>query len=96
LEISFRCAFVNIEDKIADDAYNRAVSIIESSDDEATVVQYGSAGIVTAETELTIGLNVYLEDHSLKIQSDLGMVRHERRDGNLTDYLIRSQVQIAF
>jgi len=67
-----------------------------ADDDDAIIDQYKNAGLVSAVHEATLGFNVYLEDHSLKIQNDFGFIRHERRDQDRIDYLIRSQIQLAF
>ena len=96
LEFSFRYAYVDIDDAIADEAYGRGKSIIAATDDPALKTQYKDAGKVLAEHECTIGWNIYLDEHNFKIQNDIGFDRKERRDHNRTDYLVRSQVQFAF
>jgi len=95
-EISLRYALVDIDNNLADAALARAEAIIAGTDDNAVITQYGTAGKVLREQEATIGFNVYLDGHSFKIQNDLGVSRHDRRDEDRTDCLVRSQVQLAF
>ncbi|NIP43071.1 MAG: hypothetical protein GWO41_01410, partial [candidate division Zixibacteria bacterium] len=96
IEFSLRYAYVNIEDAIADEAYIRAQSIIAETDDDAIISQYQNAGMVLAEQEGTLGFNIYLDGHNLKMQNDFGFTQHHRRDEDRIDYLIRSQLQLAF
>ncbi len=95
-EFSLRYAVVEIDDAITDFSFSRARSIIAGTDDETIMSQYKDAGLVLTEHEATAGFNVYLQGHSLKLQSDVGLALQERRDGDRTDYLLRSQVQLSF
>jgi hypothetical protein len=96
IEFSLRYAYVNIEDAIADEAHIRAQSIIEETEEGAVISQYQDAGMVLAEHEGTLGFNIYLDGHNLKMQNDFGFTQYQRRDEDRTDYLIRSQLQVAF
>lgn len=95
-EVSLRYAFVNIDNDIANTAHSRAQTIISETDNEDIAQQYRNAGAVLEEHEGTLGFNVYLDGHSLKIQNDIGVSLHDRRDGDRTDYLFRSQIQLSF
>lgn len=46
--------------------------------------------------EITGGLSVYIFKHNLKWQTDAGGIIHEHEVGDLTDYVVRSQVSLAF
>jgi hypothetical protein len=96
IEFSLRYSVVDIDNTIANLSLSRAQSIIAGTEDEFIITQYKNAGVVLAEHEGTLGFNVYLDEHNLKIQNDVGFTRHLRRDGNRTDYLIRSQIQLSF
>jgi len=96
IEFSLRYAYMDIDDFISDDAYDRAQTIIAGTDDEDVISQYEGAGLLFSEQEGTIGFNIYLDDHNFKLQNDFGFTKYERRDGDLTDYLVRSQIQLAF
>lgn len=95
-EISLRYAMVDIDDGLADAAYARGQAVIADTDDDDIAAQYKDAGILSGEREGTAGFNVYLDEHNLKLQNDFGFTKHERRDGDRTDYLVRSQLQLAF
>jgi len=95
-EFSARYAFVDIKDAITDDALSRAQSITANSNDADLISQYKSAGMVAREHEGTVGFNVYLDGHNLKLQNDFGVSRKVRRNENRTDYLLRSQIQLSF
>lgn len=96
LELSTRYAHVDIDSHLADLAYDRAQSIIAAGDESAVRPQYVNAGMLLAEHEGTIGVNIYLYGHNLKVQNDIGFIWHERRGEDLTDFVIRSQLQLAF
>lgn len=55
-----------------------------------------SAPAAAREEEFRAGLNVYLAGHALKWQNDFGALRHHREGQYLTDYVFRSQFQLAF
>jgi hypothetical protein len=95
-EVSVRYAVVDIDDAVADAAVSRAQGIIGGTDNEGVMAQYGDAGMVRAVHEGTLGFNVYVEEHGFKIQNDVGFTRQERRDADRVDYVIRSQIQVAF
>jgi len=46
--------------------------------------------------EVTGGLNVFIFKHNLKWQTDAGGILREHEAGGLTDYVVRSQVTLAF
>ncbi len=46
--------------------------------------------------EITGGLSIYIFKHNLKWQTDAGGRIHEHEMGDLTDYVVRSQVSLAF
>lgn len=46
--------------------------------------------------ELTGGLSIYIFGHNLKWQTDAGGRLYEHEMGDLTDYVVRSQVTLAF
>ncbi len=46
--------------------------------------------------EVTGGLSVYIFKHNLKWQTDAGGILREHEAGGLTDYVVRSQVTLAF
>lgn len=96
LEVSLRYAYVEADRAVADDAHDRASSIIEDADDNKLVARYGDAGMLLAEHEGTLGINVYVDGHGLKLQNDVGFTKYERRHDDRTVYLIRSQIQLAF
>lgn len=96
LEFSARLAHVDIDDKVSDAAYVRGQAIIAGTEEESVVSQYRNAGLLWSETEVTVGCNVYLDEHNLKVQTDVGFTRAERRDGDRTDVVTRVQIQLAF
>jgi len=96
-EISLRYAFINFDDKLTDDAHDRALQLINASGNDPDVLeQYKNAGLVSKEHEATLGSNLYLLGHRLKWQNDIGWLRHSREDNNRNDYLFRSQFQLTF
>ena len=95
LELAVRGAAVNADDRLADEALNRATAIISQTPQAATAALV-EAGQTLRERELTVGVNVYLVGDQLKIQTDAGWLRRTRRDGVRTDFTARSQVQLSF
>jgi hypothetical protein len=64
---------------------------------EALAAALTAGGRVRREDEYRIGFNVYLAGHSLKWQSDFGVLRHHHRQSRaLTDFAVRSQFQIVY
>jgi hypothetical protein len=51
---------------------------------------------VFLEEEIRAGLNVYIIEHQLKWQSDFGRIENKRTDARSVDYIVRSQLQLAF
>lgn len=95
-EMSLRFARVDVNHTVADSALARAAAIIDATDDQSVRSQYRNAGTVLSEREGVLGFNVYLDEHNLKLQNDIGFTERERRDGARTDWLIRSQMQLSF
>jgi hypothetical protein len=48
------------------------------------------------EEEIRAGLNVYIIEHQLKWQGDFGRIESKRTDARSVDYIVRSQLQLAF
>lgn len=96
VEVSARFSRVDFDEAIVDDAFYRADSIIGLTEKADDVSQYLDVGNLLSETEFTLGLNIYIDEHNLKVQNDFGLLLHERRYESRTDYLIRSQLQISF
>ena len=109
-EVAARYAVVDIADELRSAAYDRAQYLITEAQQEAdstgspsaqeridaVKAQYKNAGRVTREEEITVGFNVYIEGHSLKWQNDGSRLIHRRIDGDRVDYVVRSQLQLAF
>ncbi|MGD8921787.1 MAG: porin [Candidatus Zixiibacteriota bacterium] len=110
-EVAVRYAIVDFDDTALREAYERAQDIIATAQLELDTAsekelarqhlnnvtsQYGSVGDVSRQQEITLGFNVYWNDHKLKWQNDVGWLIHSRSDGNRTDVTVRSQVQLAF
>ncbi len=96
-EISFRYAFIDFENKLTDDAHERALKLINDSGNDPDVTeQYENAGRILQEQEVAMGFNIYIMGHSIKWQSDFCWLRHSFIDEDRDDYLIRSQFQLAF
>ena len=102
-EVSARYAIVDFDGDVRRDAYDRAQSLIADAYGRLTgaeyddfVAQYKNAGKTTREQEITFGLNIYFDGHSLKLQTDGGWLIHSRIDADRTDAFVRSQLQLAF
>ncbi|MBU1320388.1 MAG: OprO/OprP family phosphate-selective porin [candidate division Zixibacteria bacterium] len=50
---------------------------------------------VRREHEITLGVNIYVMGHNLKIQNDLTWLRHSYISKSLDDFVARSQCQLA-
>jgi len=96
-EISLRYAIVDFENRLIDDASERALQLIgDSGNDPDIVEQYKNAGKIFREQEVTMGFNIYILGHNLKWQNDFGWLRHSFIQENRDDYQIRSQFQLTF
>lgn len=110
-EISARYAVIDFYDDLVVDAFNRASRIISEAEenlagaDERELAQqylddilsrYRDIGYTYKKEEVTIGLNIYLDGHSLKWQNDAGWLIYSRSDEDRTDFTARSQLQLAF
>jgi hypothetical protein len=109
-EVAARYAIVDFTYDLTSGAYSRAMRLIAYAQNEFDIsgsplaqqhlddvkAQYKDAGRVVREEEITIGFNVYLEGHSLKWQNDGSRLVHRRHDGDRIDYIVRSQLQLAF
>ena len=93
-----RYAVIDLDDELVDSAFSRAQELLAFPESLTSdeVKRYSQAGMVTLEQEATLGINFYIDEHSLRWQNDVGLLYHTRRDSNRTDYLVRSQIQIAF
>ena len=110
-ELAARYAIVDFDDSFVESAYFRAQDLIaaaEAAVDAASekelaeanlseiIAQYKNTGKVSREQEATVGVNIYIDGHSLKWQNDAGWLIHTRTDGSRTDFVARSQFQLAF
>jgi hypothetical protein len=97
-EVAARYAIVDFDDSFVRSAYERAQDLIAAAEENPSevIAQYKNAGRVTREQEATAGINVYIDGHSLKWQNDAGWLIHSRVDGSRTDFVARSQFQLAF
>lgn len=82
-EISLRYALVDIRKILIDEA----AAYIENGIDSDRLYR---------EEELTAGFNIYFSDHAVKWQNDLGCLKYSYGGYNLTDLIIRSQIQLSF
>jgi hypothetical protein len=97
VELAARFAHVDQMDALTDDAKARASALIaESPDDEDLAAQYKSAGKVTNEQEIGVGLNLYFVGNSVKWQQDMALLRKERDKDVRHDVRARMQLQVAF
>jgi hypothetical protein len=95
-ELAARYADVDIDAAVADAALARAAAIMGGSDDDETVNRYKDAGRVRGEREGTVAATIYLDEHNLKVQNDVGFTVRNRIDHDRTDYLVRTQIQLSF
>jgi hypothetical protein len=96
-EVAVRYALVDFTSKLTDDAADRATQLIaDSGDDPDVIVQYGKAGKIKQQQELTAVFAVYFIGNYLKWVNDFGWLRHCYADENRDDYQWRSQFQISF
>lgn len=87
-EISALYAVVDLSDALVDDAYGPSSNeIAASSQNDAQVVR---------EEEIRVGFNRYIASHALKWQTDGGWLTHRGRHEDRTDFVVRSQFQLAF
>ncbi|MDD3732310.1 MAG: porin [candidate division Zixibacteria bacterium] len=82
-EISLRYALVDIRKILRDDA---AAYVASGADNDR----------LQREEELTAGFNIYFSEHAVKWQNDVGCLRYSYGGYNLTDFIIRSQLQLSF
>jgi hypothetical protein len=99
-EVALRYAVVHFDQSLLDDARRRAANLINAQTDPdaqaALVSQYGQAGTLAREHEVTAGLSLYLVHNYLKLQLDMSWLGHERAAGLLHDFRSRLQLQLAF
>jgi hypothetical protein len=81
-ELSLRYALVDIRSALLEAAGN-----FLGEDDSS---------LLHREEELTAGFNLYISGHALKWQVDAGGLKHTYAGDHRTDYLVRSQLQLAF
>jgi len=87
-ELSLRYALVDFKDVLLNSARNYIAGVNEIEGSEV-VLAY-------REEELTLGFNLYFAEHNLKIQNDVGWLRHIYDDDTIGDFVLRSQIQISF
>ncbi len=103
-EVAARYAIADFADELTSAAYDRAQRLIAEAaaspllreQIDAVKAQYKNAGRVVREEEMTIGFNVYIDGDALKWQNDAARLIHSRIDGDRIDYVVRSQLQVAF
>ena len=81
-EVFWHFARVDLDDKLRDDV--------------ADFTETTTNKIITYEQEARLGLNIYLDRHAMKIQSDIGQVRKQYPNYDRKNFEFRSQVQLAF
>ncbi len=54
------------------------------------------SGVDNDTHEVTGGLSIYVFGHNLKWQTDAGGIISEHESGDLTSYLVRTQITLAF
>lgn len=100
VELSARYALVHILAKIVDDARRRAEQIVAAETDpdehDALAQQYKRAGQLRREHETTLGVNYYLIGRSLKLQTDVSWLAHDRIDRRHHDFRFRCQLTMTF
>ncbi|HOP06223.1 MAG TPA: porin [candidate division Zixibacteria bacterium] len=72
----------------SDNFYRGAVNKALADDEERTILR--------SQRQATIGLNVYIDEHICKLQTDFGWLRNYDSEGSTDDYEIRSQLQLTF
>jgi len=100
LEVALRYTHISVLEGLRDDARAHADGQIAAAadlDEQAALMErYADVGQVTAEHELTLGLNIFLLGDGLKLQVDGGLLAHDRLDETRYDMIFRVQSQIRF
>jgi hypothetical protein len=109
-ELSARYAIVDLQDALLNDVAaslgisptvsgrsdeGRAETSYSGESPSAAASQAGAVQLMR-EQEVRIGVNTYILGHTLKWQNDAGWLMHDRSDGDLTDFVVRSQFQVTF
>ncbi len=98
-EIGLRYTTVRLFAALRDDARADADARIADESGDAAVelaTRLQGIGELIAEHEANVGLNVYLFGTTLKWQTDLGLLLHQRRSSNRYDLVARTQLALAF
>lgn len=99
-ELALRYALVALTPSLSDDARDRGQAIIQSAatpeETEALRAQYGDAGDLRSEQEVTLGGSWFIVGHSLKFSADAGWLWRALRGGDRHDLRIRLQAQLSF
>lgn len=109
IEVSIRYAGVQLRKALTDYAVEfaqRTVAeawdnyVMTPDDDNWELYQSAldqlSFSKLTDEEELTFGVNIYVVGHCLKWQNDYSRCVREFKDGDTRDFILRSQLQLAF
>lgn len=99
-ELAARFSRVDFLKALRDDARDHAAAQIAAAtgtdEEQAVTDQYREAGASKATQELALGLNVYIVESDLKLQTDLALLTNYLDDDTRNDYRWRTQVQLAF
>lgn len=94
-----RFARVDRDGALRDDARARADQLIAAAPMDARAAlarRYESAGLVSAEQELTAAVALRIPSSPFSAQADAGWLHTARRSGDLDSVLLRAQAQLAF
>ncbi len=100
-ELSARFSRVDFLKALRNDARRLAEARIAAAagteEEETAMERYEEAGASQAAQELAVGLNVYIVESDLKLQTDLGLLTEylDRADAR-NDFRWRTQLQLAF
>ena len=98
--LAARYAFVGYSRSVRNDARFYAQERLATAEDESTRAelgqQYAEAGLTRAQHEASLGLNVYLIEDNLKLQTDISSLHTYRSDADRNDWRVRTQLQVAF
>ncbi len=99
-ELALLYGGVYLLEPLRDDARSYADEEIASTSDPDQAAElsakYADVGRVRAEHEMALGLNIYLFGTAVKWQFDVGLLVHDRTDGDRYDMRGRTQLQLAF
>jgi hypothetical protein len=99
-ELAARFSRVDFMKALRDDARDHAAAQIAAAagtdEEQAVTDRYREAGASKATQELSLGLNVYIVESDLKLQTDLVLLSDYLDDDTRNDYRWRTQMQLAF